>query len=130
MLSPIDAAYPTSLEGVIRSSPLYLLGNTDLLGTRAIGICGSRNASKSALLWAHRFGSEAAKHGLVVVSGYARGIDREAHRGALEAGGATIAVLPEGIKHFRVTAELRPVLDLDANFLAISMFEPDDPWQV
>lgn len=130
MLSPVDPSYPSALEGVVKSAPLYLLGNIDLLGKRAIGICGSRNASDSALTWAHRFGYEAAKCGLVVVSGYARGVDREAHRGALEAGGSTIAVLPEGIRRFRLIPELRNVVDLEKNFLVISMFEPDDRWQV
>jgi DNA processing protein len=56
-------------------------------------------------------------------------VDRKAHKGALEAGGATIAVLPEGVNHLRLTEELRPLADPEKNFLAISMFEPDEVWK-
>ena len=54
-----------------------------------IGIVGSRNASQEARKWATELGAEAATRGVVVVSGGARGIDSEAHRGALRAGGIT-----------------------------------------
>jgi DNA processing protein len=69
-------------------------------------------------------------HGFVVVSGYARGIDRQAHKGAMEVGGATIAILPEGINHFRLVRELGSQADLSQNFLAVSMFDPDAVWKV
>ena len=121
--------YPDSLNCLLGGSPLYAIGNVRLLGKKAIGVCGSRDASASALKWAYSFGREAARHQVVVVSGYARGVDRKAHRGVLEAGGATIAVLPEGINHLRVTEELRPLANPEKNFLAISMFEPDAPWK-
>lgn len=108
---------------------MYTIGNTSLLRKKAISICGSRDASVSALKWAYEFGRQAAKHGVVVVSGYARGVDRQAHKGALEAGGETIAVLAEGIRRFALVRELRPLIDLDRNFLAVSMFDPDATWQ-
>jgi len=129
VIFPTDHGYPERLRAVAGSAPLYAIGDTGLLERPAIGICGARNASASALRWAYEFGREAARHGTVVVSGYARGVDRKAHRGVLEAGGATIAVLPEGINHLRVTEELRPLANPEKNFLAISMFEPDAPWK-
>ena len=122
--------YPEHIRGLLRGSILYAIGNVDLLRKNAIGICGSRDASPNALKWAHEFGRLAAKHGLVVVSGFARGVDRQAHIGALEGGGTTIAVLPEGINHLRIISSLRPLIDVEENFLAISMFEPDTPWAV
>lgn len=118
------------IASLVSGASIYGVGNTDLLGERAIGICGSRHASDLALKWSYEFGREAAKKGFVVVSGYAKGVDRQAHKGALEAGGATIAVLAEGLSHFRIVPELRAALDIDRNFLAISMFEPDAGWQV
>jgi len=121
--------YPDSLNCLLGGSPLYAIGNVRLLGKKAIGVCGSRDASASALKWAYSFGREAARHQVVVVSGYARGVDRKAHRGVLEAGGATIAVLPEGINYFRLTKELGSLINPESNFLAISMFEPDAPWK-
>ena len=105
------------------------VGNANLLTLKAIGICGSRNASNDALKWARRFGAEAAERELVVVSGYARGTDREAHKGALEAGGTTIAVLPEGIDHFKINRELKASVRLNENFLAISMFHSSATWK-
>lgn len=126
---PVNAPqYPEELR-IVLSSTLYTIGNIGLLGQSAIGICGSRDASEDALEWASRFGEEAAKRGILVVSGYARGVDRQAHKGALEAGGRTIAVLPEGIEHFSVRRELASLIEIDKNFLAVSMFEPDAPWK-
>ena len=125
-----NGEYPERIKGVLGSAPLYVSGNTSLLSRPAIGICGSRDASQSALKCAYEFGREAAKHGLVVVSGLARGVDRQAHIGALDGRGATIAVLPEGINHLRLVTSLRPRVDAQTNFLAVSMFEPDAPWAV
>ena len=93
-VSSSDPRYPDDLRTVLPQANLCCVGDQSLLGKRAISICGSRRASDEALGWAHRFGSEAAKRGLAVVSGYARGVDRKAHKGALESGGYTIAVLP------------------------------------
>ncbi len=123
-----DTEIPETIKKVI-SGEIWALGNRLLLERTAIGICGSRDASPSALEWAYKFGSEAARCGIVVVSGYARGVDRQAHKGALDAGGSTIAVLPDGINHFRLAKELRGSADLGANLLALSMFKPDDSWQ-
>ena len=120
---------PDKVKSLLPVSCLYTIGNADLLNKKAISICGSRDASESALKWAYKFGQQAAQHGVAVISGYARGVDRQAHKGALDAGGETIAVLPEGIQHFRLVKELKPLVDLDSNFLAISMFEPDAIWR-
>jgi DNA processing protein len=129
VIPPSDPKYPDGLRGIKFHATLYTVGNLGLLDQRAIGICGSRNASPEAQKWALRFGEEAAKRGLVVVSGYARGVDRQAHKGALEAGGSTIAVLPEGVRYFRVVQELKPRARLEDNFLAVSMFEPEAVWK-
>ncbi len=126
---PSDADYPEPVRSAMKPPTLYAVGNLDLLERDAIGICGSRDASSEALRRAFDFGREAAERGFVVVSGYAKGVDRQAHRGALEAGGRTIAALPEGIGGFRVARELRPLVDMEDNFLAVSMFEPAAPWR-
>ena len=128
-IHPGDAAYPERARSAMRSLTLYAVGSLDLLERDAIGICGSRDASPEALRYASDFGREAARRGFVVVSGYAKGVDRQAHKGALEAGGRAIAVLPEGIDGFRVVKELRPFVDLGENFLAVSMFAPKAAWQ-
>lgn len=129
VVQPTDDYFPDALSSVLPDATLYCIGNVGLLNQRAIGICGSRNASADALEWSHKFGGVAAKKGLVVISGHARGIDRQAHKGALESGGSTIAVLPEGIEKFRLNSELKDNVRMDENFLAISMFPPDASWQ-
>lgn len=129
-LSLDSPQYPGNLPPFLEDRTLYCLGNTNLLERPAIGLCGSRDASPAALRWAHEVGREAAKQGIVVVSGYARGVDREAHRGALEGGGGTIAVLAEGIEHFRVVRELGQHANLEEHLLAVSMFEPSAGWTV
>lgn len=128
-IPPADSRYPDGLRGVLGNITLYAVGNIDLLTQPGVGICGSRAASAEAHEWAFRFGNEAAKRGLLVISGYARGVDRQAHKGSLAAGGSTIAVLPEGIAEFSIRKELASLVELDRNFLAVSMFEPDAPWQ-
>ena len=127
-ISPTDSKYPRTQVEPLGGVTLYALGNLELLRKSGIGICGSRDASSEALDWAYRLGKEAAKRDTIIVSGYARGVDREAHRGALEAGGCTIAVLPEGIEGFSMRRELARHADLGRNFLAVSMFEPNARW--
>jgi DNA processing protein len=78
---------------------LFLRGPADpeILSRPAVAIVGARANSGYGASVARGMGRELAAAGLVVVSGLARGIDAEAHRGALEAKGATVAVLGCGI---------------------------------
>ncbi len=116
------------LRPTLNGETLHAIGNLELLSKPGIGICGSRNASDPALEWAYLLGQEAARRGLIIVSGYARGVDRQAHKVALAGGGSTIAVLPEGIERFRVRRDLAGLVAMNHNFLAVSMFEPGAPW--
>ncbi len=78
---------------------LWLRGDADpeLLGRRSVAIVGARACTSYGRSVARTLGRELAAAGLVVVSGMARGIDAEAHRGALDTGGITVAVLGCGI---------------------------------
>ena len=77
---------------------LYLRGAAlDVLTRPAVAIVGARSCSAYGAQVARTLGRELAAAGVVVVSGLARGIDGEAHRGALDAGGPTVAVLGCGI---------------------------------
>ncbi len=93
-----DSDFPKSLL-VIRDPPerLYALGDVSLLKRDIVGIVGSRTPSPYGLRTAYAAAQAAARAGLVVVSGLARGLDAKAHRGALDAGGTTIAVLGSGV---------------------------------
>ena len=92
-----DAAYPKALlEIADPPSVLYVRGQIGLLQKPGLGIVGSRNATPQGLQTAENFSRTLAAKGLTIVSGLALGIDAAAHRGALAAGGETIAVIGTG----------------------------------
>ncbi len=95
-----DPGFAPALASIFDPPPgLFVRGEAalELLDRPAVGIVGARACSAYGSHVARTFGRELAAAGLVVVSGMARGVDGEAHRGALEAGGATVAVLGCGI---------------------------------
>lgn len=94
-----DPGYPALLARIYDPPRrLYLRGgHSELLEGPAVAVVGARSCSPYGAEVARSLGRELAAAGVVVVSGLARGVDAEAHRGALEAGGATVAVLGCGI---------------------------------
>lgn len=93
-----DVEYPPNLKQIADPPPyLFARGLLEPNDTACVAVVGARAASEAGLRMAQRLGFELAARGFVVVSGLARGIDGAAHRGALEAGGRTIAVLGCGI---------------------------------
>jgi DNA processing protein len=94
-----DAAdYPIALGTIVdRPLVLWMRGALDALAGPAVAIVGARAASPYALAVAERLAHDLAARGFAIVSGLARGVDSAAHRGALAAGGVTIAVLGSGV---------------------------------
>ena len=76
---------------------LYVIGDVDALHLPAIAIVGSRNPTEGGKRNAYAFARHLAQSGFCIVSGLALGIDTEAHRGALDGGGKTVAFLGHGI---------------------------------
>lgn len=91
-----DSQYPPLLRG-IPDPPLALYVRGELPQAPSVAVVGTRNPSPDGEYVAQRMASELAAAGVCVVSGLARGIDVAAHRGALKAGGPTVAVLGCGI---------------------------------
>jgi DNA processing protein len=94
-----DGVYPSSLREIYDPPiVLYVKGAwSECLDQPCIGVVGSRRCSTYGQNSALMLARDLAQRGLTVVSGFARGIDAAAHRGALEAGGRTVAVLGTGI---------------------------------
>lgn len=94
IVTQMDEEYPAALK-TIYDPPLALYVRGRLLSTdrMALAVVGSRRATHYGLSVADRMAYQLAQAGFCVVSGLARGIDTEAHRGALKAGGRTVAVL-------------------------------------
>jgi DNA processing protein len=94
-----DGVYPASLREIYDPPiVLYVKGAwSACLDQACLGVVGSRRCSTYGQNSASMLARDLAKRGMTVVSGFARGIDAAAHRGALEAGGRTIAVLGTGL---------------------------------
>ena len=93
-----DDRYPRLLRQIYDPpAVLWLRGDLVPQDGRAIAIVGTRRATDYGKRVAHDFAFELARRGFTIVSGLAYGIDTAAHRGALEAGGRTLAVLGSGV---------------------------------
>lgn len=126
-----ESLYPPAVARLLGGKAparLCCLGNLALLNKPAVGFCGSRKASAKGLGVAADCATQLVKQGLVVASGYAAGVDYTAHMAALEAGGQTIMVLPEGIEHFRIRKNLAEAWDWN-RVLVISQFAPSAGWK-
>jgi DNA processing protein len=113
---------------------LYLRGDADpaLLGRPAVAVVGARACSPYGSQVARMLGRELALSGLVVVSGLARGIDCEAHRGALDADGHTVAVLGCGIDRDYPAAHASLAREIVERSLIVSEYEAGvepAPWR-
>jgi DNA processing protein len=92
-----DGSYPASLRDLEHPPPVLYLSGALPRGRVAISIVGSRRSDQYGLEVAESLALELAGEGITIVSGLAVGVDAAAHRGALRAGGHTIAVLGCGI---------------------------------
>jgi DNA processing protein len=97
-LTPEDEAYPQRLLEIYDPPPvLWVRGNRALLNRAGIAVVGTRQPSPYGSGMAEIISRDLARRGVVVMSGMARGVDTCAHKGALDAGGSTVAVWGTGI---------------------------------
>lgn len=93
-----DPNYPGSLAQIPSPPPiLYLRGALQSEDQNAVAIVGSRQCTDYGRRMTRQIAGDLARNGYTIVSGLARGIDGEAHRGAIQAGGRTLAVLAGGL---------------------------------
>ncbi|HXZ41982.1 MAG TPA: DNA-processing protein DprA [Terriglobales bacterium] len=132
VLSYLDPDYPDSLRLQLgRQAPplLFTRGNLSLLSRPSLGFCGSRKASEKGLAVAEECARMVSTDGINVISGYAAGVDMATHRAALQSGGTTAIVLPEGILHFRIKQDIKDIWDWQ-RVLVISQYPPGLTWSV
>jgi DNA processing protein len=129
------ANFPPLLRAIHDPPPgLFVRGRVDLelLSRPAVAVVGARACSGYGASVARMLGRELAAAGLLVVSGLARGVDAEAHRGALDAGGATVAVLGCGIDRDYPAAHAELARRIAETGLIVSEYAPGvepTPWR-
>lgn len=118
-----DTAYPMRL-GEIFDPPLVLFQRGSIIDAdaNAIAIVGTRRATPYGIRMAERLARDLAGRGMTIVSGMAEGIDTAAHRGALAAGGRTIAVLGCGVDVVYPESNRALMEEIAANGAVISQF--------
>jgi DNA processing protein len=98
LLTLADSDYPSALLEIADPPPLlYLKGDRELLGRPGIAVVGSRNATPVGLQNAEAFSRSLSQSGLTIISGMALGIDAAAHRGGLDGGASSVAVVGTGL---------------------------------
>lgn len=123
LISYWDQDYPESLRQ-IHDPPALLYVRGRLPASECFAIVGSRSATAVGLGLAQEIAEELASRGLTIVSGLARGIDSAAHRGALKASGATIAVLGCGVDYIYPPENKQLYQQILENNAIISEFPP------
>ncbi len=134
-VTPSDPRYPPPLLDLARPpDPLWVDGDETVLAARSVAIVGTRRMTGYGERVAREIAASCAAASVVVVSGLAQGIDSAAHRGALDAGGRTVAVLGEGITLFLATVRgrRRPLVPrIRASGALVSQYAPTfcaQPW--
>ena len=124
----IHPGHPDSPPHIREISPiLFIKGQHKLLTSDGVAIVGARDVSNEGIRVARTIATGLAREGINVVSGYAKGVDSEAHSAALASGGTTTLVLPHGITGLRQKKAFRN-FNWGRDVLAVSQFAPDAKW--
>jgi DNA processing protein len=118
-----DPRYPAPLREIY-DPPILLFarGRLELMQTIMLGVVGTRRPTPYGLAVAERLAGDLARAGLTIVSGMARGIDTAGHKGALAAGGNTVAVLGCGVDVVYPSENRKLATEMVAKGLLVSEF--------
>ncbi len=123
-----DERYPPLLRAIHDPPPLlYVRGDPAVLLEAQLAVVGSRRASPAGLRVAQALSEELASAGLHICSGLALGIDSAAHRGALEAGGKSVAVMATGIDRVYPQRHQALAAQLEQAGCLVTEFPPGTP---
>jgi len=134
-LIPLNSKdYSETLKQNLKSkdSPplLYVKGNVKLLNEPSVAIVGSRNASEISLQFTKNIARKCAENYDVVVSGFAKGVDRMSLDATLEFNGHSIVVLPQGILTFGSGIKKYYKKIINGDVLILSTYYPKAPWSI
>lgn len=130
VISRWDAEYPRRLSATAQAPPfLFMRGNIGLASYRIVSIVGTRNPTDEGKGRAHKLASLLTKYRVVVASGLARGIDACAHRGALDSGGLTVAVIGTPLTKVYPSENAVLQMEIAQKGLLVSQFAPSAPVQ-
>lgn len=120
--------YPGPLLEISGRPPLlFTLGELQESDIDAVAIVGSRMATDQGKMFARKLAGDLARRAVTVVSGMARGIDRAAHQGCIEAGGRTIAVLGCSLDYRFSPSDRKLLESIVENGSVVSEFPPGTP---
>lgn len=126
--------YPKTLKDNLRAkySPplLYIKGNKEIFQKEKVAIVGPRNVSDKGIEFTKKITKKLVEQGNVIVSGFAKGVDRISLETALENEGQSIIVLPQGILTFSSGFKKHYQRIVHGDILVISTFYPKLPWSV
>lgn len=128
--TPEASSYPGLLFDALNDQApvlIFFLGNEALLQNQGAAIVGTRHPTNEGAALATAAAQAFAAEGVPVVSGGASGIDLAAHKGALQAGGCTLVILPEGLCSYDPPTFLRAGLER-GQVVLLSEFMPTDGW--
>jgi len=108
---------------------LYVKGNKQILQEKSVAIVGSREASEVSLEFTDHIAQKATRDFKVVVSGFAKGVDKQALDSAIRYIGQSIIVLPQGIMTFSTGFKTYYKQIVDGDVLVVSVFHPRAPWK-
>lgn len=127
VVTPFDSRFPPALREIPDAPALlFLSGSPELLQRPAVAIVGSRDHSAYGATVCRLVAARAAEAGIVVVSGMARGLDAVAHEAALDAGGASIGVLGNGLGIVYPSANRALYERMRAHGLLLTEFSPGE----
>jgi len=109
---------------------MYAKGNLQLLQENSVAIVGSRKANATSLEFTDNIAKKVTAENKIVVSGFAKGVDRQALNSAIHHKGQSIIVLPQGITTFKSGYKKYYKQIISGNVLVVSTFYPKAPWSV
>lgn len=135
MLTLLDDNYPSALNILLpahqKPPVLFYCGDLEILNFPTIAIIGSRHANEESLVFTREVAQCLTEQGANVISGYARGVDQAAFKGASSSFGNTTVVLPYGVRQLTRSQlqQLQPKIET-GNVLLLSQFHPKACWTV